>query len=97
MRIGLKLFAALAALAVLLLVAFALIRGLTGVVKTATVQDSAARDPMFAEPAEMVTRPPERSEGEAPVVSSGDDPSRDWVYETLTPVEQTAAELANEP
>jgi hypothetical protein len=51
---------------------------------------------MFAEPAERVTRPPEDDDAR-PVVSGDEDPSQNWVYETLTPVEQTAAELADNP
>ena len=54
----------------------------------------AVPDPQFAETAGIVTRPPEANDGEVPVVSAGEDPSENWVYETLTPVEQTAAELA---
>lgn len=95
MRAALRLAAALLALAVLLLAAYALLRGVTGAVRVAAAGDAPEPDPMFAEPAERATRPPEGEE--APVVSGDEDPSQNWVYETLTPVEQTAAELAGEP
>lgn len=84
------------ALAVLLLAALALLRGVTGAARMAMRPGASEPDPMFAEPAERVTRPPDALEDEAPVVSGDDDPSRNWVYETLTPVEKTAAELAGE-
>lgn len=79
---------------VLALVAIVLFRGVLGAARLAVRNAETAPDPMFAEPAAQVTRPPESFEDEKPVVSGDEDPSRDWVYETLTPVEQTAAELA---
>lgn len=97
MRGRLGLIAAIAALAILLLAAFVLLRGVVGAARTTVAQGASEPDPMFAEPAEQVTRPPEVTGEGAPVVSADEDPSRDWVYETLTPVEQTAAELADAP
>jgi len=97
MRAGFKWIAVLILLVLLLVIAYALLRGVTGVVRVTSNQGAGEPDPMFAEPAERVTRPPEVSEEEAPVVSGDEDPSQNWVYETLTPVEQTAAELADAP
>lgn len=96
MRAAFRLIAAVVALAVLLLAAFALLRGVTGVARLSANQGTGEPDPMFAEPVERVTRPPEADADEAPVVSGDEDPSQNWVYETLTPVERTAAELADE-
>ena len=96
MRRALGLIAAIVALAVLAVVAVALLRGVLGAARLSTGVTSAEPDPMFAEPAERVTRPPQDEEA-PPVVSADEDPSRDWVYETLTPVEQTASELAQTP
>lgn len=95
MRGGFRLIAAIIAVALLLIVAIALLHGVMGLAKLSTVDAAPEPDPMFAEPAEQVTRPPESDEDEKPVVTEGDDPSLNWVYEELTPVEKTAAELAN--
>ena len=84
------------ALAILLLVAYALFRGVMGLAGLPAMYGPSEPDPMFAEPAEQFTRPPELLEDEASAVSGDDDPSLNWVYETLTPVEKTAAELAGE-
>ena len=86
----------LAVLAViaLALVAALILRGVMGVARLSADGGSAEPDPMFAEPAEVVTRPPDVREDGQPAVSADEDPSENWVYETLTPVEQTAAELA---
>ena len=91
-RLGLILLAIIVVL--LALAAVVLLRGVVGMARLSADGGSAEPDPMFAEPAEIVTRPPDAGEGGAPVVSSDEDPSENWVYETLTPVEQTAAELA---
>lgn len=96
MRRALGLIATIVALAILAVVAVALLRGVLGAARLSTGVTSAEPDPMFAEPAERVTRPPQ-DEDMPPVVSADEDPSRDWVYETLTPVERTAAELAETP
>ena len=97
MRARVRLIAAAIALLILALTALALLRGLPGLARRTASTRASEPDPMFAEPAERVTRPPEVSEEEAPVVSGDEDPSQNWVYETLTPVEQTAAELADAP
>ena len=88
---------AVIAVAALALIAAALLRGVMGLAKLSVDDAPTDPDPMFAEPAEVVTRPPDACEGERPVVSSDEDPSENWVYETLTPVEQTAEELAGAP
>lgn len=94
MRARVRLIAAAIALLILALVALALLRGLPGLARRTASTRASEPDPMFAEPAEQVTRPPQPEE--TPVVSSDEDPSQNWVYETLTPVEQTAEELAAE-
>ena len=95
MRAWARLIAAVIALLILALAALALFRGLPGLARRTVTGSASEPDPMFAEPAEQVTRPPQPEE--TPVVSADEDPSQNWVYETLTPVEQTAAELADEP
>ena len=85
-----------AVIAVLALAVFALGRGLLGLLNAFGHDGGAMEpDPMFAEEAVQVTHPPELdAEGEPPALS--DDPSRNWVYEELTPVDKTAGELAAE-
>ncbi|MGN0801146.1 MAG: hypothetical protein ACI4MF_00990 [Candidatus Faecivicinus sp.] len=56
--------------------------------------DSGARDPMFAEEAETVTKPPELSDVEG--VSRFQDNSANWDTSVQTPVDQTADELQQE-
>ena len=94
MRGAIRLIAAFIVLAALAVIAVVLLRGLTGAVRLSAGGDTGEPDPMFAEPAERVTRPPEAPE-ETPVVAADEDPSEKWVYETLIPVEHTAAELAD--
>ena len=43
-------------------------------------------DPMFAEPAEGVTRPPSLNGEDGAAADAEEDPSRNWHYETLTPL-----------
>ena len=52
-------------------------------------------DPQFAEPAETVTRPPSLSGEDGEAADLGDDPSKNWHYETLTPLTEDG--LAAEP
>ena len=56
--------------------------------------ESGQRDPQFAEEAERITQPPELWEEEG--VSEFQDNSANWDTSVLTPVEQTAEELAEE-
>ncbi len=95
MRARVRLIAAAIALMILALVAISLYRSLPVLARRTAADPASGPDPMFAEPAEQVTRPPQPEE--TPVVSADEDPSQNWVYETLTPVEKTAAELAAEP
>ena len=50
------------------------------------VKGGGERDPMFAEAPETVTRPPFLMGEDGPVADDADDPSRNWHYETLTPL-----------
>lgn len=81
----------------LLLLTIGLGRGLLGLLNLVKSDGGELEpDPMFAEETqEQIEAPAELGEsGTAPDL--GDDPSQNWVYEDLTPVEQTAAELALE-
>ena len=85
----------LAALVVIMLLVglcFAMVRGLVGVLNRSDL-DISEPDPMFAEEAEMVTRPPdlyeETEQKEHPTLD-------DYVPEEETPVDKTAEELIRE-
>ena len=67
----------------------------TGVLNTAFGNAGSQADPMFAEPAVNVTRPPQLAEEQSGETLQG-DPSDSWVYEEESPVDKTAAELAAE-
>ena len=47
---------------------------------------NAGSDPMFAEPAEGVTRPPSLDGEDGASGDMAEDPSQNWHYETLTPL-----------
>ena len=81
-----------AALAAVLLAA-GLVRLLGSAVRASRTGGEGGRDPQFAEPAEVVTRPPE-SEGEP--LALEEDPSAAWEQGELTPVDKTVEELARE-
>ena len=86
----------IAVIAALALVVLALGRGLMHLIGLFHSDGGATEpDPMFAEEAAQVTRPPDLDEEGAPP-QLGDDPSQNWVYEELTPVDKTADELAAE-
>ena len=53
-------------------------------------------DPQFAEPAELVTRPPELDEPQGDSAPVDDDPSAHWDLGEQTPVDRTAEELSRE-
>lgn len=89
------LVAALLAIALLVLLAFSMVRLVTGVLNTSFGNAGSEADPMFAEPAVNVTRPPQLAE-EQPGEALQGDPSDSWVYEEESPVDKTAAELAAE-
>lgn len=92
MRWWLKLIFALAAIAVLLAVAWALLRN-TGALLGWTDGGAGAPDPMFAEEAQTPTRPPELDAEETPLPHKTLD---DYVPEVETPVDKTAEELIRE-
>ena len=92
-RVGLIL--AVLAVIALALVAALILRGVMGVARLSADGGSAEPDPMFAEPAEEVTRPPEPDEGVG-LSRSEADPSTQWVEENQTPVDKTAEELSLE-
>ena len=90
------LVAALLAIALLVMLAFSMVRLVTGVLNTSFGNAGSEADPMFAEPAVNVTRPPQLSEEQPGGAELQGDPSDSWVYEEESPVDKTAAELAAE-
>jgi hypothetical protein len=84
------------AILALLLILLSMGRGVLMLLNASTFNAGGGSDPMFAEPVELFTRPPETDEQETAVVSGDEDPSRNWHYETLTPVEKTPSQLAEE-
>ena len=90
MRLWIKGIAALLAIALLLFVGWRLLQGLNALVFGADLRMDAEPDPMFAQEAQTVTRPPELDYEEA----QPDHPTLDdYVPEVETPVEVTADEL----
>ena len=85
MRRWIALAALLIALAALLALAAAMLRGI-GVWLGGAGVDSGAPDPMFEATEPPVTRPPGLYGDADTPPSMDDDPSRQWVYATLTPV-----------
>lgn len=85
MRKWIAVAAVIVAAVALALLAFALARGLAGVVGAVT-SGSDAPDPMFSEPPVVVTRPPE-PEPEPTADAPFEDRSGSWTYRTLTPIE----------
>jgi len=71
------------------------IRLVSGALSLSGAGGAGTQDPQFAEPAEVVTRPPEM-EGEAGMAQMSLDPSSGWVETELTPVDKTAQELGRE-
>ena len=94
MRRWIVLVAAVTGIVLLALLAIAMGRGMLALLGGAGGGGEA--DPMFAEPAEAVTRPPEL-DGETPDgAATAMDASDTWVYEAQTPVDMTAEEHAGE-
>lgn len=92
MKKWLGLAAVLVVIAVLALLAVSMGRGLLAFLNGADSGGEA--DPMFAEPAERLTRPPELAGEAAPGAEpTPEDPSSEWVYEETSPVDLTAEEL----
>ena len=88
--------ALIALLAVGALAVYLAVRLLSGALGLARTDGGpVARDPQFAGPAEIVTRPPELSgDGDAP--APDEDPSAGWDPGEQTPVDKTAEQLAEE-
>ncbi len=86
-----KLALLLAVMILLLLAAWRIIRG-TGQILLGS-KDSGEADPMFAEETVLPTRPPQP---DAEETQTPHDTLDDYVPETETPVDKTAAELIDE-
>lgn len=94
MRRWIKLIAALAVLALMLAICAAMGKMLLSMLNIMKNDGGETLpDPMFAEKAEMVTRPPELDEEG---VYIHEDHSDEWIIENHTPVDKTAEELARE-
>ena len=92
MRNKIKLVTALVIIILLALMCVGIVKGLIGVLNRSDL-DAGEPDPMFAEEAVQVTRPPELYAEEEP----RDHPTLDdYVPEEETPVDKTAAELIEE-
>ena len=73
------------AVAAMLLLMLAVCRSMAALVR-GTVKDRGEDDPMFAEQALSVTRPPELTENVEAWGFRARDASKEWVYQTLTPI-----------
>ena len=94
MRRFIKIFAALAVIALLALAITGVVRLITGAVNLIVTDGGAAEpDPMFAGEAELTTRPPELYDEQGTVFT---DNSAAWDVGEETPVDMTAEELARE-
>ena len=90
MRWWIKAIAALIAIALLLFMGWRLVQGINALVFSADLSPGGEVDPMFAEEAELPTRPPELDAEQA----QPDHPTLDdYVPEVETPVDVTADEL----
>ena len=86
MRRQFGVIAALAAIVVLVLLAILVTRGLTTFLFNTLAFDDGEPDPMFPSEVTRETRPPELID-EATAQPMEEDPSLNWVYETLTPID----------
>jgi len=77
------------------LLAVGAVRLFTGALRLARTGGTGEPDPQFAEPAEVVTRPPELG-GEGEYEPLPEDPSAGWDQGEQTPVDKTAEELSRE-
>lgn len=92
MRKKIKLVSALIVIVLLALLCFGMVKGLIGFLNRSDL-DVSEPDPMFAEEAVQVTRPPELYEE----VEQKDHPTLDdYVPEEESPVDKTAEELIRE-
>ena len=90
MRNKIKIIACVLLIIALIALGFVVVRGAVSFIKNADV-NAAEPDPMFAAPAEIVTRPP--------VVDATQPPHKtldDYVPDVETPVDKTAEELGRE-
>ena len=87
MRRWIGLVALALAVALLTAVCVALVRGLGGLLSDASGGASGAVDPMFEVTEPPVTRPPGLYDDDGAPPARDEDPSRNWVYKTLTPVD----------
>ena len=85
MRRWIGLAVALAVVLMLALVALSMGRGIFAFMNGAG--SAGEPDPMFAEPAETVTRPPLLLDGEDEAPAAAVDRSADWVYAEMTPID----------
>lgn len=92
MRNKIKLVFSLIMIAVLVALCFVMVRGLIGILNQSDLNASEP-DPMFAEEAETVTRPPDLYAEEEPKEHLTLD---DYISEVETPVDKTAEELIHE-
>ena len=79
-------------IALLAVLAFGIVRLVTGAVKNVDL-GGGAPDPMFSQPPEIVTRPPELDEETAQAEHPTLD---DYIPQIESPVDKTAAELIEE-
>lgn len=94
MRRLIKIIAALAAIMLLALAISGVVRLVTATANIFVTDGGDGEiDPMFAEEAEMTTRPPELASEEGAVFQ---DNSANWTMSEETPVDMTAEELARE-
>ena len=92
MRWWIRILAAVIAAALLAWLGISLVRGVIGVLNNADLSGG-ERDPMFAEEAELITRPPEMDQEEIPPEKPTLD---DYVPEVESPVDMTVEELIRE-
>ena len=91
MRTGIRIAVVALVIALLAALGVCIVRGVTGIV--ANVDMGGEPDPMFSEPPETVTRPPELDEE----IPQAEHPTLDdYVPAEESPVDKTAAELIAE-
>ena len=90
MRNKIKLIAGAILIAAMIALGVIVVRGAMGFIRNADVNASEP-DPMFAAPAEIVTRPPTVEETQPPHGTLND-----YVPDVETPVDKTAEELGRE-
>jgi len=86
MRRWIGLVALLLIVVLLAAAGLALLRGIGGFLRDAAGGAPVAEDPMFEATEPPVTRPPGLTGDEELAPAREEDPSQNWVYRTLTPV-----------